>query len=79
MNKEVDSLSYVIQLIDGRIEQQQEDVDEWLCRVNFYESEGWDDITEQASRILQRSIKELERLRKHREQLQAIRGRYIQL
>lgn len=79
MNKELDSLSYVIELIEARIIQQQNDVDEWLCRVNFYESEGWDDISEQAGRILQRTMSELQRLRKHREQLQAIKERYIML
>lgn len=79
MNRELDSLSYVIELIEGRITQQQNDVDEWLCRVNFYEGEGWDDIAEQAGRILQRTMSELERLRRHRDQLQAIKGHYIKI
>lgn len=78
MNKTaLESLSYVIELLDTGIEQQQKDVDEWLARVEFYEGEGWDDITEQASRILRRSVDELQRLRQHREQLQQVKNMMV--
>lgn len=71
----IESLSYVIELLDAGIERQQQNVDEWLERVEFYEGEGWDDITAQARRILQRSIDELQNLRKHRERLQDVKDR----
>ena len=73
----IDSLDYVIELLEKGITQQQQNVDEWLGRVEFYEGEGWDDITEQARRILQRSIDELNNLRKHKERLQELKEREI--
>lgn len=73
----IDSLSYAIELIDSRIEVQQQAADEWLIRVEFYEGEGWDDLTEQAGRILKRTIDELQRLRQHKEQLQKIKNNLI--
>ena len=75
MNNSIDSLNYVLELLDNSIEQQQQNVDEWLSRVDFYEGEGWDDITEQARRILQRSVTELNNLRRHKERLQEVRDR----
>ena len=77
MNSGIESLAYVIELLDASIEQQQQNVDEWLARVDFYEGEGWDDITEQASRILRRSMDELQNLRRHRAKLVEVKERMI--
>ena len=73
----IESLAYVIELLDASIERQQDNVDEWLERVEFYEGEGWDDIAAQARRILQRSLDELNNLRKHRERLHEVKERMI--
>ena len=78
MNSEtIKSLEYVLELLDGAIVQQQKNVDEWLSRVDFYENEGWDDITEKAARILRRSVDELQNLRNHRERLQEVKNRMV--
>lgn len=77
MKDSIESLAYVIELLDEAIIQQQQNVDEWLGRVEFYEGEGWDDIEAQARRILQRSIDELNNLRKHRERLQDVKNRMV--
>ena len=77
MKDSIESLAYVIELLDAAIIQQQQNVDEWLGRVEFYEGEGWDDIEAQARRILQRSLDELNNLRKHRERLFEVKERMI--
>ena len=77
MKDSIESLAYVIELLDHAIDQQQQNVDEWLGRVEFYEGEGWDDIEAQARRILQRSLDELNNLRKHRERLHEVKERMI--
>lgn len=78
MNSEtIKSIEYVLELLDEAIIQQQKNVDEWLSRVDFYEGEGWDDITEQATRILRRSMDELQNLRNHRDRLQEVRKRMV--
>lgn len=76
-NHEIESLTYVIELLDASIEQQQQNVDDWLARVEFVKSEGWDDMTAHAARILQNSMNELQQLRKHREHLLGLKKKAI--
>ena len=78
MNSEtIKSIEYVLELLDEAIVQQQKNVDEWLSRVDFFEDEGWDDITDHASRILRHSMDELQNLRNHRNRLQELKKREI--
>lgn len=76
-SREIETLTYVIGLLDAAIEQQQRNVDEWLARVEFLKSEGWDDMTAQAGRILERNINELQELRQHKERLQSVKMQLV--
>lgn len=77
MSSSIESLIYVIDLLDTRIEQQQQVVDEWIARLETLQGDGWDDLTEQASRILKRNIEDLQQLRYHKEQLQKLKDKAI--
>lgn len=66
----VGSLEYVLSNLEADIKEQQQHVDEWLERVEFYDGEDWEAEADLCRNILRQCMERLAFLKETREKVE---------